>query len=139
MDSKDIAEKVVDKMYLNDPFSIWLGIERILVDKGICILKMKVRHEMLNGFSISHGGITYSLADSCLAFASNSHGIQSVSIETSISHLASVKDGDVLTATAEEINLTRSTGLYYVHVTNQENKKVAEFKGTVFRLSLIHI
>ena len=133
MDEKLLAEKVVDTMFLNDPFSIWMGIERVLVDKGKCILKMKVRSEMLNGFSIAHGGMTHSLADSCLAFASNSHGIQSVSIETSISHLAPVKNDDVLTATAEEINLTRSTGLYYVHIVNQENKKVAEFKGTVFR------
>lgn len=133
MDPKTLAEKVVAKMYDNDPFSIWMGIERVLIDKGKCILRMTVRKEMLNGFEISHGGITYSLADSCLAFASNTHGIQAVSIETSISHLAPTKESDTLTATAEEINLTRSTGLYYIHVVNQHNKKVAEFKGTVFR------
>ena len=88
---------------------------------------------MLNGFAIAHGGITYSLADSALAFASNAHGIQSVSIETSISHVAPVKEGDVLTTSVEEKNLTRSTGLYYITVSNQEGKAVAHFKGTVFR------
>ena len=42
---------------------------------------------MLNGFSIAHGGISYSLADSALAFAANSYGKKAVSIETSISHI----------------------------------------------------
>ena len=47
---------------------------------------MQVRKEMTNGFNIAHGGITYSLVDSALAFAANSYGIQSLSIETSINH-----------------------------------------------------
>jgi acyl-CoA thioesterase len=94
---------------------------------------MTVRKEMLNGFSILHGGVTYSLADSALAFASNAHGIQSVSIETSISHTEPCREGDVLTAVAEEISLTNRVGIYYITVTNQQGKKVAFFKGTVYR------
>jgi acyl-CoA thioesterase len=129
----ELAEKVVARMYDNDPFSIWLGIERVEVTPGKCTLRMTVRHEMLNGFAIAHGGVTYSLADSCLAFASNSHGIQAVSVETSISHTKPVKDGDVLTATSEEKSLTRGTGMYYITVTNQRNEAVAHFKGTVYR------
>jgi acyl-CoA thioesterase len=120
-------------MYDNDPFSIWLGIERVVVEAGKCVLRMTVRIEMLNGFAIAHGGITYSLADSCLAFASNSHGVQSVSVETSISHTRPVKEGDVLTATSEEKNLSRSIGVYYITVTNQRAEEVALFKGTVYR------
>lgn len=120
-------------MYDNDPFSIWLGIERVVVEAGKCVLRMNVRSEMLNGFAIAHGGITYSLADSCLAFASNSHGVQSVSVETSISHTRPVKEGDVLTATSEEKNLSRSIGVYYITVTNQRAEEVALFKGTVYR------
>jgi acyl-CoA thioesterase len=128
-----LATKIVDKMFNNDPMSQWFGIERLEDGPGISVLRMTVRAEMLNGFSIAHGGVTYSLADSALAFASNGHGIQSVSIETSISHVAPVKEGDVLTTRVEEMNLTTRTGLYNVTVFNQENKPVAYFKGTVFR------
>lgn len=128
-----LAERVVARMYDNDPFSIWLGIERVDVQPGRCTLRMSARKEMLNGFAIAHGGITYSLADSCLAFASNSHGIQSVSVETSISHTRPVKEGDVLTAVSEEKSLSRSIGVYYVTVTNQRGEQVALFKGTVYR------
>lgn len=135
MAPEELAKRVVARMYDHDPFSIWLGIERVVVEPGHCVLRMTVRNEMLNGFAIAHGGITYSLADSCLAFASNSHGIQSVSVETSISHTKPVKEGDVLTATSEEKSLSRSIGIYHITVRNQRDETVALFKGTVFRTS----
>lgn len=128
-----LAERVVARMYDNDPFSIWLGIERAEVAPGACVLRLTLRKEMLNGFAIAHGGITYSLADSCLAFASNSYGIQAVSVETSISHTKPVKEGDVLTATSEEMSLTNRIGIYHITVTNQRDEVVALFKGTVYR------
>lgn len=133
MKEEDLARKVVDKMHYNDPFSLWLDIVRVEDAPGRSVLQMKVRKEMLNGFSILHGGVTFSLADSALAFASNSHGIQSVSIETSISYLEPAREGDVLTATAEEQNRTHRTALYYISVVNQDGKKIALFKGTVYR------
>ncbi len=129
---KNKANKVVDLMYENDWFSQWLGIERVFVEEGRCILKLKVKKEMLNGFQILHGGIYYSLADSALAFASNSYGIKSVSIETSISHLLPCKEGDVVTATTNEVSKTNKIAIYNIDITNQDNKLVAVFKGTVY-------
>ncbi|MFT3885783.1 MAG: hydroxyphenylacetyl-CoA thioesterase PaaI [Flavobacteriales bacterium] len=133
MSAEELAQRVVARMYDHDPFSQWLGIERVEVAPGRCRLRLTVRAEMLNGFAIAHGGITYSLADSCLAFASNSHGIQAVSVETSISHTRPVKSGDVLTATSEEKSLSRSIGIYHITVTDQHGTVVALFKGTVYR------
>lgn len=133
MSEISLAKKIVDKMYNHDPMSQWLGIERVEDGPGISILKMKVREEMLNGFRIAHGGICYSLADSALAFASNAHGVQAVSIETSISHVTPVQLGDELTTRVEEKNVTKRTGLYHIEVRNQKNQVVAYFKGTVYR------
>jgi acyl-CoA thioesterase len=130
-----LPEKVFRKMYDNDAFSQWLGIEVVEVKDGYCELKMTVRKEMLNGFQIAHGGIAYSLADSALAFASNSHGRKSLSVETSISHTVSVKEGDVLTAITEELSLSDKIGVYLITITNQDNQEVAYFKGTVYRTS----
>ena len=130
-----LPEKVFRKMYDNDAFSQWLGIEVVEVKDGYCELKMTVRKEMLNGFQIAHGGIAYSLADSALAFASNSHGRKSLSVETSISHTVSVKEGDVLTAITEELSLSDKMGVYLITITNQDNQEVAYFKGTVYRTS----
>lgn len=128
-----IAIKVVEQMLKNDLFSRWLGIEPVTIQKGRCVLKMSVRKEMLNGFAIAHGGITYSLADSALAFASNSHGRKSVSVETSISHVEPVNEGDVLIADAAEVSISNKIAVYHITVKNQEEKVVALFKGTVYR------
>ena len=135
MSNKKLAEKIVTKMFGEDLFSQWLGIERIVVEQGKSVLSMKVREEMVNGFGIVHGGVTYSLADSALAFASNAHGKLSVALECSISYSISVKVNDVLTASAEEFAITNKTGVYLIKVTNQRNENVAFFKGTVYRTS----
>jgi acyl-CoA thioesterase len=127
------AISIVNTMYANDDFSQWLGIEFLEVKAGSCTIRMEVRHEMTNGFDIAHGGISYSLADSAFAFASNSRGKKAVSIETSISHTAAIFAGDVLTAIATEDNLSNTLGVYSVKVRNQNDQIVALFKGTVFR------
>jgi acyl-CoA thioesterase len=128
-----IAEKIVDLMFTNDAFSQWLGIERLRVAPGICDLRMTVRSEMLNGFAIAHGGISYSLADTALAFASNAHGLKCYSVETSISHVKMVAQEDVLTTVVEEKSLSNRIGVYHITVFNQNNEAVAFFKGTVHR------
>ena len=130
-----LARKVVEKMMNGDAFSQWLGIEVLEITEGFCKLQMKVRDEMTNGFNIAHGGIAYSLADSCLAFAANSDGIQSLSIETSISHTKKVESGDILTATSKGINNSSKTAMYNISITNQHNIEIAQFKGTVYRTS----
>ena len=89
--------------------------------------------EMLNGFGIAHGGITYSLADSALAFASNGHGRMAVSVETSISHTKSLKEGDVILAVAEEKSVSDKIGVYYITIKKEDGETVALFKGTVYR------
>ena len=129
----NLAKKVVGRMISEDDFSQWLGIEVLEITEGFCKLKMTIRDEMTNGINIGHGGITYSLADSCMAFAANTYGIQAFSLETSISHTKKVVSGDVLTATSREINKSIKTALYYITITNQNNLEIAHFKGTVYR------
>jgi acyl-CoA thioesterase len=134
MTYSDKALRIVQHlMYENDAFSKWLDLHILEVATGSCTLSAVIRKEMLNGFQICHGGITFSIADSAFAFASNSHGIKSVSIETSISHTKAVNEGDVITAVAVEKNLTSKIGIYEVILTNQEGSVVAIFKGTVYR------
>ena len=129
----ELSKKVIEKMMSGDDFSQWLGIELLESAPGFCKIQLKVREEMTNGFNIAHGGISYSLADSCLAFAANSYGTQSVSIETSISHTKKVESGDLLIATSKELNKSKKTALYSITISNQDNIEIAHFKGTVYR------
>ena len=124
--------EIVHKMFDNDAFSQWLGIVIEEVSKGSCTLSMTIRNEMTNGFGIAHGGITYSLADSALAFAANSNGRQSVSIDTSINHVEALKEGDKIIAIATENALKNKFGFYTIEI-KKEEITIALFKGTVFR------
>ena len=124
---------VIRKMYDNDAFSQWLGIEFYDEDLTKAALELTVREEMTNGFGIAHGGITYSLADSALAFACNSHGYHTFSIHTGIHHLKKVSVGDRLRTSVEEESMGRKVGVFNIKVTNQNDVLVATFKGMVYR------
>lgn len=124
-------EAIVHLMLEKDAFSQWMKVNVVEISKGECTLEMKVSPSMLNGFEILHGGLSYSLSDSALAFAANSYGYKCVSIETSISHLKTVSKEDTIFAHAIELHRGRSIGVYEVTVVNQAREKVALFKGTV--------
>ncbi len=129
-------QEITANMLANDAFSKWLGIEVININEGSCQLKMIIREDMLNGFGMAHGGITYSFADSAFAFASNSRGQKAVSIETSISHTVSLKIGDEIIAYASEEHCSNKIAVYTVKVYKAlDNTIVAMFKGTVYRTS----
>lgn len=127
--------EIVTKMMDTDTYSQWLGISILEVSEGYCKLQMTVRDEMCNGHGITHGGISYAISDSALAFASNGRGQKCVSIETSIAHIAPIFSGDILTVECSETNCSKSLGRYISRVYNQDQKLVAQFNGTVFRKS----
>lgn len=133
MQADQLAKQVVDKMMEHDAFSQWLGIQVLEIKEGYSRIQMTLRPEMLNGFNIIHGGITFSLADSALAFACNNRNNLSVALDVSITFTKASQPGEVLTAEAKEVHNGRSTGLYLISVTNQQNQAVATFKGTCFR------
>jgi acyl-CoA thioesterase len=126
-------EAIVAEMMNSDAYSKWLGVQVQYISHGKCVLSCTINSDMLNGFGIAHGGITYALSDSALAFAANSHGQQCMSIETSIAHIKTVQPNDMLTATCHEIQRGKTVGRYVVDVVNQHDELVARFNGTVFR------
>ena len=137
-DEQSLAEAVVGKMRESDAFSRWLGIELLEIAPRRSACRMSVRPEMVNGFGVGHGGIAYSLADSALAFACNTHGRVTMAIENNIGYPASVAVGDVLTAHAREESATQRLGFYLVTVHNQRDEVVAVFRGTVYRTAAAH-
>lgn len=137
-DEQHLAERVVRGMLERDAFSAWLGLELLEVRPRYAAVRMTVRADMLNGFGVCHGGVTFGLADSAFAFASNTHGRVTVSIDNSITYPAAVSAGDVLTAVATEDGAANRIAFYAVRVTNQHNSVVALFRGTVYRTQRGH-
>ena len=132
-DKNTLAQQVVGRMMQTDYFSQWMGVQVLGVKEGYSKIQMTLRREMLHGFGIAHGGITFALADSAFAFACNSDGKVTVALDVSISFPKAAKEGDLLTAEAKRVNTTRRTGLYLIEVKNQNNELVALFKGTCFK------
>lgn len=132
-DEQRLAERVVAAMLEKDAYSAWLGVEVVELRPRACVVRMTVRAEMLNGFGVCHGGVTFSLADSALAFACNTHGRVTVSIENSMTYPAPIREGDVLTASAEEESASNRLAFYRVPVTKQDGSVVALFRGTVYK------
>lgn len=120
-------------MLQHDRFTQWLGVAVLEIREGYSRIRMQIRDEMVNGFGIIHGGITFSLADSAFAFACNNRNQLSVALDTSINFIKAVQVGDILTAEATELHPGQSTGLYQVQITNQHHQLVAVFKGLCFR------
>jgi acyl-CoA thioesterase len=127
------AQEIVQQMYTGDAFSKWLGIRVLSNEPGSSKLSMTLREEMCNGFGIAHGGISYSLADSALAFAANGYGKHALSIETSISHHKPIVAGSEIFAEAKSIKEGRTLGVYQVLISNIKGELLASFKGTVLR------
>ena len=128
-----LAERIQQAMLARDTFSRWLGVAVTDIGPGTCTLTMTVRGEMLNGFGVAHGGIVFSVADSAFAFACNTHGRVTVSIENSITYPVAIREGDVLTAVAREEAASERLGYYRVDVTRQGGELVGLFRGTAYR------
>ncbi len=126
-----MAGRVVSSMMARDAFSQWLGIEVLEVRPRGVTIRMTVRDDMLNGFGVCHGGVLFSFADSALAFACNTHGRVTVSIENTITYPAAVRAGDSLTADAIEESATRKLAFYRVEL-RRDGAIVSIFRGTVY-------
>lgn len=132
-EEKPRPNDILAQMMAKDHFSKWLGIKVLSIDVGYCLLEAKMKKEMLNGFGMVHGGVTFSLADSALAFASNSHGRKAVSIETSITHFKPLYEGEQVLVEAKLENLGNKIATYSVKVKSDKEVTIASFKGTVYR------
>lgn len=133
MTEQELANKIVAGLLEKDTFSKWLGIEVVEVKPGKAVLRMTVRKDMVNGHGICHGGVTFALADTALAFAANAHGRLATSVECSMAYLAAARRGDVLTAVAEEALLASRIAVYTVSIAKKNNRRVGLFRGVAYR------
>jgi acyl-CoA thioesterase len=137
-DEQAQADLIAAAMLARDTFSRWLGVEIVTIRPRACTVRMRVRGDMLNGFGVSHGGIVFSLADSALAFASNTNGHVTVSVDNTISYPAPVELNDELIAVAEEESAGERLAFYRVTVARQDGTCVGLMHATVYRTKEKH-
>jgi acyl-CoA thioesterase len=133
-DAQQRAERAAAALYERDRASQALGMRLTGVRPGWAQVVMRVRADMVNGHGVCHGGIVFALGDSAFAFACNSHNDSTVAAAASIDFLAGVREGDELTAEANELWRTRRNGIYEISVHNQHGERVALFRGRSYRI-----
>ena len=88
-------------LYDRDPTTSTFGIELVDADVDGATVRMTIRPDMCNGYGIVHGGLTFLLADSAMAFASSGENETALASSAGIDWFASARAGQVLTATAQ--------------------------------------
>ena len=134
MSPEEIAEKSAQEMWRADSASKHIGMKLNRVSPGYALMELEVLPHHCNGHNICHGGITFSLADSCFAFACNSYNERHVGQHNVVSYLRPVRNGDTITARAKEIYRGRKSSIYDVVVVNQEEEKCVEMRGFSHRI-----
>jgi len=129
-----LAQRVALSMFESDAASRALGMTIERIGPGRATLAMTIRADMMNGHAICHGGFIFTLADSAFAFACNSYNFNTVAQGCSIEYLAPAREGDILTADAEERSLSGRTGVYDIEVTNERGETIALFRGKSYRI-----
>jgi acyl-CoA thioesterase len=124
-----LAQASADAMWSTDRASQALGMRILEVRPGTARLCMTIRPDMTNGHGMCHGGYMFLLADSAFAFACNSRNQKTVAASAEIHFVSSARDGDLLTAEAQEQHLGGRSGIYDVRVTDQSGRTVALFRG----------
>ncbi len=129
MTPQERAERCAAAMWSADAASKTLGLRLDIIGPGHCTMSMQVQDRHLNGNGICHGGIIFTLADSAFAYACNSQNAITLAQENTITYLAPVRPGELLTARAVESAHSGRSGVYDITVTGDDGRKVALFRG----------
>jgi len=119
----------------NNTISQHLGIEFIEIGADYIVARMPVDHRTHQPFGILHGGASVVLAETlgsiasylCLKDPTKQHA---VGLEINANHIRSVKEGFVY-GKVTPIHLGRSTQIWDIKITNEENKLVCISRLTV--------
>ena len=134
-DPTALAHAAATQMHARDRASQHLGITLDEVRPGYARLSMQVKDWMLQGHDMCHGGLMFALADTAMAFASNSHNVPHVALHANIDFLRPALLGETLTAEAREGHRGRRMGMYDVSVVDAQGAPVCHFRGRTYGLS----
>jgi len=121
--------------FSKNTISSHLGIEFIEIGADYIVAKMPVDHRTHQPFGILHGGASVVLAETlgsiasflCLKDPDNQHA---VGLEINANHLRSAKEGFVY-GKVTPIHVGRTTHIWDIKITNEENKLVCISRLTV--------
>ena len=129
LSADELALACAKSMYERDRASQCLGIRIAEIKEGFALLKMLIRADMLNGHDICHGGFIFTLADTAFAYACNSRNRTTLAQSCTIDFVRPGREGEELSAQAQERTRAGRTALYDVTVYGQDGEVLAHFRG----------
>ncbi|MGH1487896.1 MAG: hydroxyphenylacetyl-CoA thioesterase PaaI [Acidimicrobiales bacterium] len=133
------AKAVADAMFANDAASRSLGIEIVDVGYGTATLTMTVRPDMVNGLDVCHGGFIFTLADSAMAFSSNSFNTYAIATHAEVDWVNPGRLGAVLTAAATQRYQRGRNAITDAVITDDAGEVVAHFRGRTRQVKGQHL
>lgn len=134
VDADELAKRCATAMFARDIASKDLGITLKEIGPGHAVMCMEIKPSMANGDGVCHGGLLFSLADTAMAFASNSHNEVYVAIGASIEFLAPGRIGETIVAEATEEHRRGRTSAYSVALADSSGDRIAQFLGRTYRV-----
>jgi len=125
MTSSDVARA----LYERDPSARAFGIELVSADLDGSVVRMTVTEEMCNGYAMVHGGMTFLLADTAMAFASCTSNETALATSAQVDWLAPARVGQVLTATATRAWSGGKSTIWDITVGTDDGTTIALFRG----------
>ncbi len=103
-----------------------IGIEKALVTDENFSVVMEVDDKHLNTQGSVHGGILFTLCDQAVGAFIVFNNVKGVAMDGNIHYYRPAQKGDRLIAAVYERKKGRTTGVYFVELTNQDGKLIAD-------------
>lgn len=116
-------------MHAADRVAHVMGMSIDAADDGSATVSMTVTHEMVNGLGVCHGGLLFTLADTAMAYASNSGGERAFSTTAQIDWIAPARVGSRLTATSNRVSQRGRNSIHDIVVTDDSEQTIAVVRG----------
>lgn len=129
-----IDEKLFDYLLHSTqdaPFYQLLGIKLIRLGPGLSEFEVTTEEKHCNPLGLLHGGLIMSIADAVMGNAIRSTGITGVTVDISVSIMASVSYGSVLRATGK-VRRAGKTMIFAEAEVWCKDRLVGQAKGTFF-------
>lgn len=104
-----------------------LGFKDVIInDDGSVSMTLEAQKKHMNMHGTIQGGIQYIICDTAIGAYLLHIGRPGVGMEGSIHYYRPAREGDLLMSTVRERKNGRRTGNYFVELTNQDGKMIAE-------------
>ncbi len=124
-------QKLIDYIKMHMKPLVFKDVELIEVSTGRVVISIEVNENLYNAYGIVHGGLLFTLCDTCAGITGNTLGKNSVTLQANINYIKSVDSGKIR-AVSEVLHQGRSTMVINVKAYNDDDKLLVDSNYTMY-------